>query len=89
MTKLLLHAAMIPGSKPRPWETRATRGECAAPVKTVRGVVYSCCLPTPPTDNPVWASYCCEHRERFRSPFSKPFKPPKGKSLIHLTGRNG
>lgn len=80
-----MHASTVPGSKPRPWETR-TKGECAAPVKTIKGVVYSCCLPTSPSQNVVWRSYCDPHRARFVSPYSKPFNPPKGKTLRYLTG---
>lgn len=52
--------APIQETVPRPWETR-TFGECAAPVKLVGGVWWSCCAPV----RDEATSYCRSHCEVF------------------------
>ena len=54
--KTSLTPCVIPGSNPRPWDTRRY-AECAFPVDTPDGM-HSCCMPTL-----VGSSYCAPHHK--------------------------
>lgn len=67
----------LPGSTPRPWDTREGR-ECAFPL-TLDGVDgFSCCLPCADTKDPVSRNYCTGHAALMFQPGKK---KPRGDVL--------
>lgn len=67
----------LPGSEPRPWETR-TFGECKWPIDGANGEALSCCRPCDGD------RYCDTHTETSRPKDAKPLRPKPAAAPVPL-----